>query len=141
VGNLLLKDEGVGVHVARELENIPSPVNIELEIIDGGTSSDLEVGEVDKLIIVDAAMMGGRVGDVYRLCPEDVNFSSHPHAHEVSLLYELELKRILKLPHPRKVIIFGIEPQEIGWGLELSEELKQKIPQILSLVREELEKT
>ena len=96
---------------------------------------------MDKLIIVDAAMMGGRAGDVYCLCPEDVNLSSHPHAHEVSLLYELKLKRILKLPHPRKVIMFGIEPQEIGWGLELSEELKQKIPQILSLVREELEKT
>jgi len=99
------------------------------------------VGGVDKLIIIDAAMMGGKAGDVYRLCPEDVNLSSHPHAHEVSLLYELELKRILKLPHPRKVIMFGIEPQEIGWGLELSEELKQKIPQILSLVREELEET
>ena len=141
VGNLLLKDEGIGVHVARELENIPSPPNVELEIIDGGTSSDLEVGKADKLIIIDAAMMGGKAGDVYRLSPEDVNLSFHPTVHEVSLLYELELKKILKLPHPRKVIMFGIEPQEIGWGLELSEELKQKIPQILSLVREELEKT
>ena len=140
VGNLLLKDEGIGVHIAHELKDSSLPNDIDLNIIDGGTSSDIEVGEADKLIIIDAAMMGGRAGDIYCLSPEDVNLASHPTVHEVSLLYELELKRILHLPHPENVVIFGIEPKEIGWGLELSEELKQSIPQVLSLVREELEK-
>jgi len=51
---------GIGVHVVRELEKVPSSPNIKLEIIGGGTSSDLEVGGVDKLIIIDAAMMGGK---------------------------------------------------------------------------------
>jgi len=31
-----------------------------------------------------------------------------------------------------------VEPKEIGWGLELSPELEQKIPQIVKVVLEEI---
>ena len=37
MGNLLLKDEGIGVHIAHALQRTPSPGNVELEVIDGGT--------------------------------------------------------------------------------------------------------
>jgi hydrogenase maturation protease len=38
---------------------------------------------------------------------------------------------------PKKVIIFGVEPKTIDWGLELSPELKEKMPQLIGLVLQE----
>jgi len=35
------------------------------------------------------------------------------------------------------VRILGIEPAEIGWGLELSPKLKEKFPKIIRSVKEE----
>ena len=66
VGNLLLKDEGVGVHVAQALQKVSSPVDF--EVVDGGTSPDIFplFEGVEKLIVVDAAMGGGQPGDIYR---------------------------------------------------------------------------
>ena len=56
LGNLLLRDEGIGVHVAQALQDVPSPDKVALEVIDGGTLSDVPLSfeEVDKLIVVDA---------------------------------------------------------------------------------------
>ena len=40
MGNLLLRDEGIGVHVANALQGVPAPDNVSLEVIDGGTLPD-----------------------------------------------------------------------------------------------------
>ncbi len=65
VGNILLKDEGIGVHVVRALQemSLASPKG-EVEVVDGGTSpSAFDTAEgADKLIIVDAARGGGEPG-------------------------------------------------------------------------------
>jgi len=37
-----------------------------------------------------------------------------------------------------QVVIIGIEPKEIDWGMELSEEVKMKLPKVISLVLEEI---
>ena len=52
VGNLLLRDEGVGVHLAQALMQRDFSGDIDLEVIDGGVSSDafLTLGKVDKLL-------------------------------------------------------------------------------------------
>jgi len=38
---------------------------------------------------------------------------------------------------PREIVIIGVEPKEINWGLELSPEVRQKIPQIIKAVLQE----
>ena len=61
VGNLLLKDEGIGVHVVQALEKR----GIEgVKLIDGGTSPDFPflVQGLRKLLVIDAARMGGEPG-------------------------------------------------------------------------------
>ena len=62
VGNLLLKDEGIGIHAANALQEVDLPQAVKM--IDAGTSPDLlaysEAG--DKLIIIDAAQAGGKPG-------------------------------------------------------------------------------
>jgi hydrogenase maturation protease len=141
VGNLLLKDEGVGIHVVQALRKSPPEAGGELTIIDGGTcpdAFDLLPKGLDKLIVVDAVRGGGEPGAVYRFTVKDIVFRRGP----VCSLHQLGLEEGLRLMAgagitPRDVVIIGVEPKEIGWGLELSAELQTRVPQIVDMVRKE----
>jgi len=139
MGNLLLKDEGIGVHIARALQQIDIPHGI--KIIDGGTSPDLPyyLKDVDKLIIIDAVKAGDKPGTVYRFHPHDVNIESEGviSVHELSLEQSLKTMSLMG-SEPKEVVIIGIEPKEIDWGTELSAELQQKIPEIVNIVLNEI---
>jgi len=139
VGNLLLKDEGIGVHIAHALQRIDILHNI--KIIDAGTSPDLPyyLKDTDKLVIVDAVKAGGKPGTVYRFHPHDVNIESERmvSVHELGLEQSLEMMRLMG-GEPREIVIIGIEPKEIDWGTELSAELKQKIPEVINVVLNEI---
>jgi len=136
VGNLLLRDEGIGVHVVHALEKM----GIEgVQLIDAGTSLHFPffVQGLRKLVVVDAAQMGGQPGVVYKFSLSELELE--PKAmfslHEVGLIENLKLAQALG--GPSEVTIIGVEPAEMGWGLELSPVLKEKLPQILKLVLEE----
>ncbi len=139
VGNLLLKDEGIGIHVANALQQMNMAPGI--RIIDGGTSPDLiaysEAG--DKLIIVDAAKAGGEPGTIYRFHPADL--ASEPEgtfsAHELGVEQSLKMMALIG-NEPKEIVIIGVEPKEIDWGIELSAELQQKIPEIVRVVLKEI---
>jgi hydrogenase maturation protease len=141
VGNVLLKDEGIGVHVVRALQemSLASP-NGEVEVIDGGTSpSAFDSAEgADKLIIVDAARGGGEPGTVYRFAPDGL--SEEPKLltslHDLGLLDSLRMMESVGNP-PRDTVIIGVEPAEVDWGLELTPTLRDKLPDVVRLVVEE----
>ena len=139
VGNVLLKDEGIGVHITRALQQTVMPDNI--KVIDGGTSPDLHyyIKDCDKLIIVDAVQGGDKPGTIYRFHPHDVNMESEEmvSAHELVLGQSLEMMRLLG-SEPKEIVIIGIEPKEIDWGMELSAELQPKIPEIINLILSEI---
>jgi hydrogenase maturation protease len=141
IGNVLLRDEGIGCHVIHALERVPLPG---VEIIDGGTCPDVLqlLKDADKLVIVDAVKGGGTPGQIYRFHPEDITLEQHPllSLHDMSLMDSLKL---MKLWHPDfigidEAIIIGVEPGEIGWGLELSPKLQESMPQIIDAVLSEL---
>lgn len=151
VGNILLEDEGVGVHVAHALQEMPLPDSV--LVIDGGTSPDIPYlvdeqlahckhigsskGVVDKLIVIDAVKGGGEAGSIYRFAPDDIRVATETlwSAHHMDLLESL---RMLALEvKPKEIVIIGIEPKEVGWGLKLSPEIKGKMPIIIeTLLRE-----
>lgn len=139
VGNLLLKDEGIGVHIAHALQQIDIPYNV--KIIDGGTSLDLPdcLENVDKLIIIDAVKTGGQPGTIYRFHPYDMDIESEGiiSLHELGLAQSLRMMRLIG-NEPKETVIIGIEPKEINWGTELSAELQQKIPEIINIVLGEI---
>lgn len=141
MGNLLLKDEGIGVHVAQAMGETPSPGNVELEVLDGGTLPDafLSLGEVDKLIVVDAVQGGSKPGTIYRFRPEDIRLDNGmlTSLHQMSLLENLWLTERFG-QKPKEVVIIGIEPEDMNLGLELSAKLQQRIPRILKVVLEEI---
>jgi len=139
VGNLLMKDEGIGIHTVKALQEINLPPYVRL--VDGGTSPDLiaYTGAVDKLIIIDAARAGGRPGTIYRFRPEDLAAEKGilTSAHELGVVQNLKLMSLLG-NEPAETIIIGIEPGKIEAGLELSARLRQQMPQIVKVVLKEI---
>lgn len=139
VGNLLLKDEGIGIHTVKALQEINLPQDV--KIIDGGTAPDLiaytEAG--DKLIIIDAAKAGGEPGTIYRFQPRDLS----EEGGEVISVHELGVAQNLRLMslmgnEPDEIVIIGVEPKEIDWGTELSPELQPKVPEIVRIILKEI---
>lgn len=73
IGNLLFKDEGIGVHTIRELCKIDLAKNVELTEI--GTATFQFTGFIegkDKAVIIDAILSDDKPGTIYKLTPEDL---------------------------------------------------------------------
>jgi len=141
VGNVLLRDEGIGVHVARALQEMrPAFPDGEVEVVDGGTSPNAfdTAGGADKLIIIDAACGGGEPGTVYRFAPDGLSVEPRllTSLHDLGLLDSLRMMESLGNP-PRDTVIIGVEPAEVDWGLELTPTLRDKLPDVVRLVVEE----
>ncbi|MBW1689195.1 MAG: hydrogenase maturation protease [Deltaproteobacteria bacterium] len=139
IGNLILKDEGIGVHVVRALEEKKLPP--EVGLIDGGTATmDLlsVIYESERIIVIDALKAGGEPGTIYRCLPEDLmETSDRPLSlHQLGLLDVLGMSR--QLGGDAAVVIIGVEPKEISWGLELTEELQAVVPKVVKAVKKEL---
>jgi hydrogenase maturation protease len=140
VGNLLMADEGVGVHAIQALAGRDLPP--EVELVDGGTSTLDLLPHLDKarrVIIIDALKAGGTPGDIYRCRPEDlVGNKEHPMSlHQVDFAQLMEMAKHMGYDIG-PAVIYGVEPMEIGWGMELSPKVAAKIPKLLDLVLEEI---
>jgi len=139
-GNLLLKDEGIGVHLIEYLKRQPLPEGVEL--VDGATGGfDLIpfIEDAQEVIIVDAVQAGGTPGAVYRFTPEDFETAAAPGTslHDVTLK---DIFHIIQLKRPLPpVVIFGVEPQEISWGMELTDAVRNGLPALAGMVIKELE--
>jgi hydrogenase maturation protease len=138
VGNLLMKDEGIGIHAVQALQELDLPADI--VTIDGGTSPDLiaYTRAGDKMIIIDAAKAGGEPGTIYRFQPEDLAevTGKLTSAHEMGVEENLKLMSLTG-NEPEEVVIIGVEPGDIDWGTELSPELQDKLPAIIDTVLKE----
>jgi hydrogenase maturation protease len=142
VGNLLLSDEGVGVHVANELMKMDLPP--EVSVVEGGTDGFRllnVITEADRLIVIDAVKGGAEPGSIYRFdidevrnCPPGFKTS----VHQIGILEVIDLSGLIgKTPH---TTVIGIEPISLEMGMELTPEIKAKIPRIIELILEELRK-
>ena len=140
IGNLLLGDEGLGIHFVRML-NEDDLDYANLEIIDGGTCPEFAslIEDTYKLIIVDAIKGGKEPGTVYRLSINDVVTDSPPGAssHEINVMDSLKALRLMGR-EPKNTIIVGIEPKNIGWSLELSPEVKGKLDKLKRIISQEI---
>jgi hydrogenase maturation protease len=141
VGNILLKDEGVGVRVVQQLENKHSfPSSIAL--IDGGTAGPhlLDIfNDFDDIIIIDAVKGGGEPGSIYKFRSDQISIDppTSLSIHEMGVLEVINQARLMG-KEPR-VTFIGIEPQDSSpWGMELSPLIAEKIPEVIALVLNEL---
>ncbi len=138
VGNTLLTDEGVGIHVINRLQE-QYPEIRGVSFVDGGTLSFSLAGllaEHDQLIVVDAARTGGNPGSV--VCYEGSEMDRYltgnrQSVHEVGLTDLLDIAR-LSNHYPDKRALIGIEPENLDWGELPSFRVSQAIPEAAKMV-------
>lgn len=141
IGNLLLMDEGIGIHVINELEKYKLPYNIEVH--DGGTGGfkliDLMHG-TKRVIFIDAVDTGKAPGTITIFKPEYVR-SIYPRKkyslHDTDLLEVIKMAELLG-NHP-EIEIVGIQPKTIIYGTTLSKELRDAMPDIINTVLSRIE--
>jgi hydrogenase maturation protease len=141
IGNILLGDEGIGVRVIEVMGEMTLPDTVEL--IDGGTASmDIlaNLAPGTKVIIIDAVQGGGEAGTIYRFTPKDIK-SPKPvltSLHQVGLLESLsELEMVGRAPP--NITIYGIEPKNLEWSLELSPEINAIVPRLINMILMEID--
>jgi hydrogenase maturation protease len=120
IGNNLLTDEGVGIHVIALLAAL-HPAEPGLTYVDGGTLSFTlaqPIAENDNLIVVDAARFGESPGTVCCLegpAMDQYLAGNRQSVHEVGLTDLLDIARLSNTFPVRRALV-GIEPACIEWG-------------------------
>jgi hydrogenase maturation protease len=142
VGNILLRDEGVGVRLVEAMSSLKLPAGVDL--VDGGTASVELIDYIrgrKKVVIIDAVKGGQEPATIYRFKDTDVEGIQRPQLslHDIGLLENLSLIKYLDRP-PEELIIFGVEPKDMSVGMELSPEVAKVIPRLIELVLAEIAK-
>ena len=142
MGNPILSDDGVGIHVARALESRlnQQEITVAEDSLAGLDLLDLLVN-FDRAIIIDAIKTrGGKAGQVYRL--EAGAFDATRHAatpHDVNFATALELGNKLGLALPQQITIFAIEVEDVtSFSEECTPEVERAIPICVDKVIQEL---
>jgi len=143
LGNTLLGDEGVGVRVIELLAQQGDRPGVEW--MDGGTLSFTLAGpiaEADHLIVVDAANLQGKSGDLQVFLNEEMDHfigsGKMSSVHEVSLVDLLSITALsADLPSPRALI--GIQPLQVDWSESLSPEVEAALPGAVEAVQQLLQ--
>jgi len=141
-GNLILSDEGFGVHFVQYLEdNYIFPENVEL--FDGGTMGIMvthKMEEADLVYIVDTIAAEGAAGDILRYEKEDFMLKRIPmkmSPHQIGI-QEMLLISELRGKCPNEVILFGVIPESYEPGNQLSWLLKDRVGYLASKLLREL---
>jgi len=134
IGNTLLKDEGIGIHLLNYIKaQYPQwGSDFNIEMIDGGTLSfDLlaNIQADQELLVLDAVNLQQAPGNVYCLHAQAMDeFLSQPgkSVHEVSLQDLFDMSRLIE-QLPQKRALIGIQPETIDWGSHLSQTVQQSL--------------
>jgi hydrogenase maturation protease len=123
VGNVLHRDDGLGVHVVRRLrDDGAAPPGVEL--VDGGTTGLMllpHLAGARRAIVVDAVNTGAPPGTLVRLTGDDLpaGLASGRTPHGVGLLDLLGAARLTD-GWPDELVVHGAEPASTDLGTELS---------------------
>lgn len=135
IGNELLGDEGIGIHVVRALAQKDLPAGTHLAEIGTSLLDAIPlIGDAERMIVVDAMKAGGSPGTVYCLPLKDCAVNPC-----IASLHGFDITRILALAENTmspECAVVGIEPAVIDWSLELSPDVLRSIPYAVRAVRE-----
>ena len=120
VGNLLLKDEGVGIHVIKALENEKLPAHVHL--MDGGTGGLHLLSWLqgyDRIIMIDATLDNNPPGTVRLIRLKDMI--------DAMILTD-------DLPETHLIVISALNINEVG--MDLTPEVKAAVPKVIRMIQE-----
>lgn len=141
IGNTLLTDDGIGVHVAEALGALAHAgwAGERFRIRDGGTVGLSLLAEIDPqaaLIAIDAMELHATPGTVASFTGPamDRQLSGiRRSAHEVALSDLLQAAALCGILPARRALV-AVQPQATGWGLEPTPAVAAAIPEAVEAV-------
>lgn len=141
-GNLLLSDEGFGVHCIRHLENnytFPDSV----ELYDGGTLGIMvthKFEEAEQIYLLDVIEGEGTPGELRRFEKEDIMLDRIPvklSPHQIGI-QETLLMSELRGFCPERVTLLGVLPVSLEASDQLSAPVKERLDDVAQILIAEL---
>ena len=143
VGNLLMSDEGVGVHVIQRLVadyQLPE----EVQVLDGGTlGMDLlyYLEETENLLLIDAVQARADPGTLVRLEGEEVPafMSIKISPHQLGVPDMLAAAKLKGNCYPQRIVLCGVQPELMEIGLDLSPTVESQVDTIVENILDQLQ--
>ena len=141
IGNTLISDDGVGVHIVNKLkQEYTFPDNVTL--IDGGTKGlDLLpfIEGSDRLLIIDAANFKKEPGTIDTVIGDKIPafLSQKLSVHQIGLPDMLFAAKLMDIS-PKEMCLIGIQPKSMETSTEMSEEIKAKFDDLYTKVLDKL---
>ncbi len=139
IGNILHKDDGLGVFIVNEIEKSNRDIPEYVEVIDGGVMGydllPLMTGR-EKIVIVDALQADDVPGSIYRFPAKHLTDSNNKFS-----LHEMGVKKIIDMliltgENP-EIEIIGIVPEDIHTlEIGISDSVKKSVPKAVELIIE-----
>lgn len=135
VGNVLMGDEGVGVHAVRQIDARPWPPHV--TVLDGGTGGFhllSHFSECDVLIMIDATLDGRPPGTVSVIEPRyATDYPKALSAHDIGLKDLVESAALLRML-PRVLLITVSVAELQNMQMTLSPAVEASLPRVIGLV-------
>jgi hydrogenase maturation protease len=141
IGNVLLQDEGVGIHAIGELRR-RFTFDEGVEFLDGGTAGVELLRYLDgkdRILIVDAVAAGHPPGTVFRVEGQDVPRMFHLRIspHQIGLS-DVLATALISDSLPGEMVLFGMEPETMTMGLALTATAEASLDKLVGSVVDEL---
>jgi hydrogenase maturation protease len=132
LGNVLLQDEGIGVHALREMEELDWPPHVDL--LDGGTGGFVLLSlfqDYQTMIIIDAALTNDPQGTIKTIQPKYAkDFPKSLSTHELGLKDMIESSILLEKVPAIYLITCTINPEQ-EMSVDLTPAIEKCIPVII----------
>jgi len=146
IGNILFKDEGIGIRIAEKLMDMALPSDV--EVLDGGilvTGFYPLMAGRKKVVILTAMKAGSAPGTIYRLVDDDIPGKRKGYfrtIQEMEFTNDLQDARLAGTK-PGEIVFIGVEPADLGEDgeqveMRLSPVIEKKIPEIIEAVIREI---
>jgi len=140
IGNEFRSDDGIGIHIARKINQLNLP-NVEVIEASGEGSELIELWKEKKIVIIfDAVNSGSEPGKIFKLDaaaqPLPTKFFNYS-SHAFGLAEAIEVCRKLN-QLPDKLFVYGIEGKNFDFGEIISEEVIEASERVINLIVERL---
>lgn len=142
VGNILMQDEGIGVHAVNEFRQEKELwKNRDVDFIDGGTfTQDIFYlfETYENILVLDIVRANQTPGTIFCLEEDQLrkNKKQMLSLHDIDLLDSLAMAEMRG--HKPYLRVVGIEPATIDWGTELTPPLAAALPAYLNIARKHI---
>lgn len=141
LGNTLQGDDGVGFRAAELLAQRDLPAGVKVEAIGmPGIGLVTKMKGWQQVYIIDAAEVNQEPGTWKRFEPEDVKLISNGDMlslHDMDVAGALALAEALDIL-PEELVIYGVEPEEINWGNQLSASVQAALTDLVDQILRDL---